>query len=302
MREDINLKISAEAIHEIIPKGTAKEGDIGNIIYSKALFEKMLKKKDEPLNAQPVSSMSSVPQADSVIRTSPEFNRAGQAGTSGISINLKDKTAKYRESFKKYYIESKSHNMLIRAFGGAKAGFYGMMLSMLGMSSDEIEELKREAASTALARIKELINENEQASELSSITGGTKKQKKVQARVTNEMRKQLVTQAENLGLKGFFTQEKITEIKIEQCRNIAARLDEEKINLDYQIEMAGLGAEVNERVEDIKAKLFKISSLISKANTRIISLEKDLEKICAKKGSGSILRTASAAPQRASVY
>lgn len=276
MENEINVKNIVDDFNKSIQK--EKRKDIGDIVYTKAMLENMLDvKKKEPIVENP-SSISN----DNIKIEQKIIPESSALTIMGIKIDLSEKKQSYIVAFKKYYVESKSHNLLLGAYAAAKAGFYSMALSFMGVSTDQIEDLKREAGSSAIAKNIELFNENENSSELGKIAGGSKKYLKALEKLANEIRNQLIRQCENLGLKGYFTQEKIAQIKIEQCQNIKSKLEEEKTNLEYQIKMAQLGSSLSEMPEEIGKKINKIDQLLGRVEMRVSQLQRELDKIIAK--------------------
>ena len=85
-----------------------------------------------------------------------------------------------------------------------------------------------------------LFEENEYNAELMAVVGGGKKTLKAQQKIIGEIRRQLITQAKNLGLDNYYTQEKIIEIQVEQCQKILSKFMEERNNLQYQLALSGV--------------------------------------------------------------
>lgn len=148
------------------------------------------------------------------------------------------------EAFKENYIKncslSKSHNLIVARFAEMKVGFYGFLLSMLGVASEEIEKLQKKAIRDAIRQNKILFEENEYNGELLSVIGGGGKQLKAQKRAIDEIRKQLTLHAQRLGMKGYYTRERVLEIQIKECQKILGGFVEEKMNLKYQLSYFGV--------------------------------------------------------------
>lgn len=198
----------------------------------------------------------------------------------GIKINIDAKIDFYKEGLRKNYVLSKSHNLLVANFAKMKAGFFSGVLSFLGVSSGEIEEIKKSAKESEIVQKKQLFEENEYTSELFSIIGGTKKQIKRQKMITDEIRAQTIRQFENWGLKEYFSKEKMLEIQLAQCQKILEKFDDEKSLIQYQISMVEAGISLDGSTQkDLEAKLSKIDSFIAKAKRRIEIHNKFLESI-----------------------
>ena len=87
-----------------------------------------------------------------------------------------------------------------------------------------------------------------------------KKSKKGQVRILNEIRDQLVLQAERWGRKGYYTPLKLEEIELEQCRKIRSDFLAEKSNLEYEMNMIGTDK------REVLIKIERLESYIKKAD------------------------------------
>jgi hypothetical protein len=159
----------------------------------------------------------------------------------GYKIDLKSKIEGFKESYVKNYALTKSHNLLVARFAEMKVAFFGQLLSILGCTSEEVRKLQKKAMVDTVKQNKILFEENEYNAELLAIVGGGgKKQIGAQQKVIGEIRKQLVTQANNLGLNNYYTKERIIDIQIAQCEKIKRKFEEEKNNLQYQLAFFGV--------------------------------------------------------------
>ncbi len=156
-----------------------------------------------------------------------------------VGINVKDKIEDYIGKYTKFFVQSKSHNPLVGRFAEMKMAFFGMMLSMLGVTSEELRTIQKKAAEGAISKNRLLFEENEYTGELLSIVGGSKKYIRTQSAIVNEIRNQIITQCDKLGLKGYYTKERVLQTQIEQCRKILSKFSEEKLNLEYQLSIYG---------------------------------------------------------------
>lgn len=176
-------------------------------------------------------------QVDVSTISSPKRVKAlGEVSLLGYKISLADKIDSFKENYIKNYAQTKSHNYLMSKFAMLKVAFLGQMLSMLGMSSEDIRKLQKQAIESSIDENQALFNENEYNSELIEIVGGAKKKIRAQKKAIDEIRRQLRTQANNLGIGHYYTQRRIIEIKLEQSRAILGNFIEEKSNLEYQLE------------------------------------------------------------------
>lgn len=164
----------------------------------------------------------------------------------GHQINISSKVAEFKENYVKNYTLTKSHNLMVARFAELKTAFFGYLLSLCGVASEDIKKLRDKAVQDGIHQNKMLFEENEYNSELLSVVGGGgKKQMRAQQKVVSEIRNQLIAQAKNLGLSNHYTQERILEIQITQCQKIVQKFGEEKVNLEYQLAYLGMQRSVN---------------------------------------------------------
>jgi hypothetical protein len=164
----------------------------------------------------------------------------------GHQINISSKVAEFKENYVKNYTLSKSHNLMVARFAELKTAFFGYLLSLCGVTSEDIKKLRDKAVQDGIHQNKMLFEENEYNGELLSIVGGGgKKAMRAQQKVISEIRNQLIAQAKNLGLSNHYAQERILEIQITQCQKIMQKFGEEKVNLEYQLAYLGVQKSVN---------------------------------------------------------
>jgi hypothetical protein len=104
----------------------------------------------------------------------------------------------------------------------------------------------------------------------------SKKRKSTQKRIIEEIKTQLITQAERWGNKAYYTQLKLEEMELDQCKRILGDLLSEKNNLEY--EMAMLGTDKKE----VLIKTERLETYIKKANRIIDAHNKNIGKIINK--------------------
>jgi|GEM_PF-1300213 len=102
------------------------------------------------------------------------------------------------------------------------------------------------------------------------------KKKKAQMMILNEVKKQLLLQAERWGKAGYYTPLKLEEMELEACKRIIGDLLAEKNNLDYQMNMLA------ENRKEIDMKLQRLSVYLTKADRVAKSHDKNIEKILDK--------------------
>lgn len=154
----------------------------------------------------------------------------------GLRIDMNEKVQSFIDKYIKNYVQARSHNLMLAKFAQFNVAFMGQLLSMLGMTTEEIRKLQKEAINAAVEENKQFFIENEYNGEMIEIVGGgTKKEIKQQQRIVQEMRTQFMTQMQRLGYPGYYTQRAIKEIQIEQVKKIIQQFNEEKANLEFQL-------------------------------------------------------------------
>ncbi|MFA5104734.1 MAG: hypothetical protein WC527_06120 [Candidatus Margulisiibacteriota bacterium] len=258
--------------------------EIPQSVFTKAMLEQMLAEKntEEPKKTQQgpekdTPSAGADAMSTTILYRTPVLPALNLLGIVAIKIDLKDRTDRFKDEYMKNYAMSKSHNLLVSRFAAMKYGFYGMMLSFLGVSADELQQLQKTARNALAAQNLLLFEENEYTGEMLEIMGGPKKKMKAERRFIDEMRKQLVSQLINCGVKDLCTPERLLEIQQKQCLNIFQKLTEEKTALEYELMMANTGLCQYSDGKDVPRKLDKIQKYITKTKSRLESHEKKAE-------------------------
>ncbi|MFH1428835.1 MAG: hypothetical protein ABIH39_03725 [Candidatus Margulisiibacteriota bacterium] len=167
----------------------------------------------------------------------------------GYKIDMEAKKPGLIDDFKKEYLGSKSNNLLLARFSGFKASCMGAVLSKIGLSPKEIDDLKQEAIEEGVSEIEHTFAENEYNSELLEIVGsGRAKTKREQQSIVGEIRNQLMARMTALGKDGYYTEEKVIEIQLNQCHEILSRFKEEEQNIKY--ELAFLGHDTEDMIKN----------------------------------------------------
>ncbi|MBT5856379.1 hypothetical protein HOH87_07100 [bacterium] len=149
----------------------------------------------------------------------------------GYKIDLSGKTSELMGRYQTLYVEARSHNYLMARFAELKFGMVSMILSLLGVSTDELKGLQKKALKEALKENEVLFAQNEYNVELMTIFNMGRDTGRLM--VLQETAKQLVEQMEKLGGKGYYSKERIFEIKREQVQKILQELIQEKQNLEF---------------------------------------------------------------------
>ncbi len=86
------------------------------------------------------------------------------------------------------------------------------------------------------------------------------KKKKAQMMILNEVKKQLLLQAERWGRVGYYTPLKLEEMELDACDRIKSDLLAEKANLEYELQL------INTNRREIEMKLGRLDMYLKKAD------------------------------------
>jgi len=107
------------------------------------------------------------------------------------------------------------------------------------------------------------------------------KRKRAQAKLLDEIKDQLVLQADRWGKKGHYDRVRLEEMVLEQCHRVAGDLMSEKANLEYELYL------LDSNKRDLLIKMERLQYYIGKAS-RVIdkheqNIKKQLDKLIASK-------------------
>ena len=102
------------------------------------------------------------------------------------------------------------------------------------------------------------------------------KKKKAQMMVVNEVKKQLLLQAERWGRVGYYTPLKLEEIELEACSRIKGDLLAEKANLEYELQV------IDSNKREIELKLQRLESYLNRSKRVIKRHNKNINKMLEK--------------------
>lgn len=104
---------------------------------------------------------------------------------------------------------------------------------------------------------------------------GTKR-KRAQMTILEEVKKQLLLQAERWGRSGFYTPQKLEDMEFEACQRIRSDLLAERSNLEYELQA------IKSSKKDVDIKLSKLESYIRRADRLMKRHDRNIEKIIEK--------------------
>lgn len=116
------------------------------------------------------------------------------------------------------------------------------------------------------------------------------KKKKAQMMILNEVKKQLLLQAERWGRVGYYTPLKFEEIELDACGRIKGDLLAERANLEYELQVLDSNKrEIELKLQRLEGYLKRSSRVIKRHNK---SINKMIEKLVGnrKKTLGALRR------------
>ncbi|NQU17744.1 MAG: hypothetical protein HQ564_06715 [Candidatus Saganbacteria bacterium] len=193
--------------------------------------------------------------------------------TQKIFTRLGINTKALKGKFKDYYRQSKSHNLLLERFmANVKMSGLNALMSLAGVSPDEISDIKAEVREEAYAEIDSKIKDDYcHAKVMIKIVGGGKKAKG-QMRVLEEIKNQLVLQADRWGRKGHYSSLRLIEMEQSQCGQIRGELLSERSNLEYELHILGSNK------KDVLAKIDRLKTYVIKADRLGERYQKDISR------------------------
>ncbi len=154
----------------------------------------------------------------------------------GYKIDVQKQAETLTQDYVKNWIQSRSHNLIMAKLGEYKSAALGYLLSLLGLSSEDLRKLQKKAFAQAARENKALFEENLYNMELLEIIGSGGKAGKPQKIVLEEVQKQILTQAKRLGIGDHYSQDRIIELRIKVAQDLLFKFKEEEANLKYELE------------------------------------------------------------------
>lgn len=147
----------------------------------------------------------------------------------GHEINFLGQLPRLKQSFIQNYIQSKSSSLLVSKYGAFKVGIIGQSLSVLGVSSEDILQLKKKAHQQAIQENIEMMGETLYNLELMELVHGVSRKTKKSRQLLMETQNKLIGQMNALGRGDYWDEARLLEGKIQQLSVI-----EEEFNRDYR--------------------------------------------------------------------
>jgi len=102
------------------------------------------------------------------------------------------------------------------------------------------------------------------------------KKKKAELRILEEIKNQLILQAERWGRVGYYTPLKLEEMELEQCSKIMGEFFSEKANLEYELQM--LSSDTREAI----IKLERLENYVKRAKGVMRKHERKIKRLIEK--------------------
>ncbi|NDC82283.1 hypothetical protein EB093_01275 [bacterium] len=152
----------------------------------------------------------------------------------GYKIDLSGRLGQLKQALMQSVVQSRSSNFFVGKYAEFKVGMLVRLLGSLGVTPQEMSDLKSKALEDAVAENVHLMEENIYSSELTEIVYGSGKKAKKSLRMFNEVRRQLMAQMEALGKKGYWSASRIAEEQVRQVQRIKDEFEREHSDLMYQ--------------------------------------------------------------------
>ncbi len=152
----------------------------------------------------------------------------------GKKIDLTSQANRLRQQYMSSVIQGKSHNAFLGKYAQFKVGIYGQLLTFLGSSPSELLFLHKRAIDNGIKENQAAMAETVYHIELSELFHGKNKKTKRAMMRYREVQRQLIAQMNNFGHTGYWTQPRLVEEELTQCKRIQEELSQEQTLLKYQ--------------------------------------------------------------------
>ena len=156
--------------------------------------------------------------------------------TKGHEIDILGQLPRLKQSFIQNYIQSKSANVFVSKYAAFKVGVIGQTLTMLGVSSEDLIQLKKKAHRQAINENVELMGETIYNQELMALVHGVGRKTKQSRQLLAETQQKLIGQMNALGKGHYWDEARLLEEKIKQLDIISEEFRRDHRALSYQYE------------------------------------------------------------------
>jgi hypothetical protein len=227
-----------EKIQDVTAKAAATLDMKDEVVLSSFSWAKDNKKQSKLKKSQKTQSKA---DAQEIVKASQETKAVEADGLKilrvlGIKINMTSKVSELKESLLRNTVQARSHNFFLAKFAQFKVGIIGQLLSVLGVSQEELQKLQKKALGAAVDENMRLMGENVYNLELTELVYGKSKKVRRSLAMYAEIQTQLMLQMKALGRPGYWTKVRLLEERIMQCKKIKQEFVLERNNLVYQYE------------------------------------------------------------------
>jgi hypothetical protein len=153
----------------------------------------------------------------------------------GIKIDFSDRINQLKEHYMEYVVQARSPNYLLAKYGQFKLSFLGQLLSLMGVTQEEIRKMQKKALEGAIDENIVTFRENIYNQELLTIVQGGR-MGRMGKDVLKEVEEQLQAQMRLLGREDYYTKARVLEVRCDQCTRILDEFKKEERNQEYQFD------------------------------------------------------------------
>lgn len=150
----------------------------------------------------------------------------------GYKIDLANRIEDFKEKYRMWLVESRHTNVLLASYAKVKFGMMQYLLTLLGVSSEEVQALQDQAIGDALDENQMLYEQNEYNLELLTIFSDSKKEKR-KLKMFLKIRKDLLASREKLNPKAAISPQDQLVIKDDIVKKILFELLQEEQRLKF---------------------------------------------------------------------
>lgn len=151
-------------------------------------------------------------------------------------IDFSVKLPQIEQALKQSMVQSKSPNFFLSKYAQFKVGVYVQLLAGLGMSSEDIKKLQKQAMEGAVSENILSMGENIYGEELTEILHGKTRKSRRTLGMYTEAQQQLTQQMALLGKPNYWNKARLYEEKLKQAAKIREEFKNQRDALAYQYE------------------------------------------------------------------
>lgn len=186
--------------------------------------------------------------------------------TPAYKIELSPRIDRFKESLSQAVVQSRSSNYFVSRFGELKAGMLIQLLSLLGVSPDELKSVQQTAIKEAVKQNIHLMSEAIYSSEMTELLQGGSRQARRAMRLFKATKTQLIKQMALLGDPEYWGNRRLTQEHITQLSRILDELHQEKEGLAYRLDYQKTQYGTSQMVDpDTQKKISRLGQYIQKA-------------------------------------